>query len=86
MTTVEAGQETLPGMELAQVFPDQRFPVGSGHGNFAVSRPGPHSADGAWCDLGSELHWWANVSVRLDRDGARDLAAMLLAWADRVQS
>ncbi len=68
---------------LAVIHPDTRFPTGSGHGNFAVTTPGPHPADGAWCDLGTELHWWAHTSIRLNRQAARDLAAALTAWADR---
>lgn len=39
--------------------------------------------DGAFVDLGSELHWWANTALHLDAEGARLLGRALIAWADR---
>lgn len=39
--------------------------------------------DGAFVDLGSELHWWAHTSLHLDPIGARLLGEALVAWADR---
>jgi hypothetical protein len=40
-------------------------------------------AEGAFVDLGSELHWWAHMSLHLDSAGARTLGEALIAWADR---
>lgn len=38
---------------------------------------------GAFVDLGPELHWWSSYALHLDPAGARELAAALVAWADR---
>lgn len=39
--------------------------------------------EGAFVDLGSELHWWAHMPLHLDPTGARLLGEYLIAWADR---
>lgn len=39
--------------------------------------------DGAFVDLGCELHWWASAALHLDATGARLLGEYLIAWADK---
>lgn len=54
------------------------------HGHIALGdRSGPPI--GTYVDLGDGyLRFWSYESARLDASGARELAADLLAWADRV--
>ena len=39
--------------------------------------------DGAFVDLGSELHWWAHTPLHLDKTGARLLGEALIRWSER---
>lgn len=39
--------------------------------------------DGAFVDLGCELHWWAHTPLNLDKTGARLLGEALIRWAER---
>lgn len=43
-------------------------------------------AEGAFVDLGSELHWWSHTALHLDAAHARTLGEALIAWADRRTS
>lgn len=72
--------ETLFDLEPAFVKRDQQ----RGHVTVAANPFG--QCDGAFVDLGTRLHWWANQSVHLDSTGARLLAEHLNAWAARVEA
>lgn len=37
--------------------------------------------EGAFCDLGSELHWWSHSSLHLGPEQAYELGTALVAWA-----
>lgn len=39
--------------------------------------------EGAFCDLGSELHWWSHTSLHLDPSQAHELGLALVAWAEK---
>lgn len=41
--------------------------------------------DGAFVDLGCELHWWSQTALHLDAAGARKLGLALVAWAERAE-
>jgi hypothetical protein len=51
-------------------------------GHIALGQPGGRALL-TFCDVGPELHFWSNVSARLDPTAARELAAELILWADR---
>jgi hypothetical protein len=53
------------------------------HGHITLAANPFGQCDGAFVDLGAELHWWAYTPLHLDATGARALGRALIAWADR---
>lgn len=55
------------------------------YGHIALGQDGGR-ADVTFCDMGDHLSIWAYTSGRLDPAAARNLAAELVAWADRKET
>lgn len=72
--------------------PEDEKPEGLAVTEVKVDNPRGHISmvadgvgEGAFCDLGSELHWWSHSSLHLGPEQARELGEALVAWADKRQ-